>query len=64
MARVRLAVVLVDFAKQPQRARRTGALEIVNQVMASASVLARVGVAVVHVQFAVLPLEACQQKTF
>jgi hypothetical protein len=37
---------------------RTGTAEVVYEVMAGGPILARVGLAVIHIQLTVLPLEA------
>lgn len=58
MTRVLLAVIDVDLADLAESTEGTGTREIVDEIVACSSVLARVGETVVHVQFAVLALES------
>lgn len=58
VASTRHAVVRVDLAQHSERSRWTRALVVVDQIVADTSVAARVWLALVDVEFAVLTLEA------
>ena len=54
----------VDFAEQAHRSMRTGAFEIVHQIIADAIVLTRIAIAVVDVEVTILALVAFGAEAF
>lgn len=58
MARGHHAIVNVDLAYETKSAGWTGACKVVDQIVTSTTVLARIWSAVIDVEFAVLSLEA------